>query len=49
VWVIGSYLLGAVAAALAASRWQLAAAAVPTGIVTLVAVIAYLRYRKSSA
>lgn len=49
IWVIVSYLLGAVAAALAASRWQLAAAALPTGMVMVVAVISYLRYRRSSS
>jgi uncharacterized membrane protein YoaK (UPF0700 family) len=49
VLIIGSYLLAAVTAAVAVSRWQLAAAAVPTGIVTLVAVIAFLRYQRSSA
>jgi uncharacterized membrane protein YoaK (UPF0700 family) len=47
--VIGSYLLAAVAAAVAVSHWQLTAAAVPTGMVMLVAVIAFLRYGFRSA
>jgi hypothetical protein len=49
VLVIGSYLVGAVTAAMAMSGWQLAVAAIPTGIVTLVAVIAFVRYQRSSA
>jgi uncharacterized membrane protein YoaK (UPF0700 family) len=47
--VIGAYLVAAVAAGLAGSRWHLAVAVVPTGLVAFVTIVAFLRFRNLSA
>ena len=47
VMVIGAYLVAAVAAGMADSRWHLAVAAIPTGVVAFVTIVAFLRYQRS--
>jgi uncharacterized membrane protein YoaK (UPF0700 family) len=47
--VIGAYLVAAVAAGMTESRWHLAVAAVPTCVVAFVAIVAFLRFRRSSS
>jgi uncharacterized membrane protein YoaK (UPF0700 family) len=49
VMVIGAYLVAAVAAGMAYSRWQLAVAAIPTGVVAFVTIVAFLRFQRSSS
>ena len=49
VMVIGAYLVAAAIAGLADSRWHLAVAAIPTGVVAFVTIVAFLRFQRSSS
>ena len=47
VMVIGAYLVSAVIAGMAESRWHLTVAAIPTGFVAFVTIVAFLRFQRS--
>ncbi len=49
VAIIGAYLVAAVAAGMAESRWHLAVAAIPTGVVAFVTLVAFLRFQRVPA